>query len=185
MSNLFEGQRVRLRAIEPEDWEAHYLWDQDTDMSRAVAFVWPPGSKVRAKKWAEEQAVRKGDDDALYLQIETLDGGHVGTLSTQNCDRRVGTFNYGVAIMDAHQRHGYASEAIRLILRYYFEELRYQKVTVEVYGFNAASIALHERLGFQLEGRLRRMVYTRGEFHDQVWFGMTAEEFAEKHGASF
>lgn len=185
MVNLFEGKRVRLRAVEPEDWEAHYRWNQDSGMSRDVAFVWPPGSQARARKWAEEQAVSQSEDDTLMLEIETLDGVHVGAINTHHCDRRTGTFSYGLAIMGAHQRQGYAAETIRLLLRYYFEELRYQKVTVEVYAFNEASIALHERLGFRLEGRLRRMIYTGGAFHDQLWYGLTAEEFAALHAGSF
>jgi RimJ/RimL family protein N-acetyltransferase len=32
-------------------------------------------------------------------------------------------------------------------------------------------------MGFKLEGRLRRMVYTNGEFYDELYFGMTKEEF--------
>src|SRR5438552_3298130 len=53
-------------------------------------------------------------------------------------------------------------EAIQLILRYYFGELRYQKVTVYVAEFNDASIKLHEGLGLHTEGRLRHVVYTGG-----------------------
>jgi len=64
------------------------------------------------------------------------------------------------------------------VLRYYFEELRYQKVTVSVYSFNEESIALHKRLGFKQEGCLRRMIYTRGQYFDRLLFGLTADEFA-------
>ncbi|MGI8643788.1 MAG: GNAT family N-acetyltransferase, partial [Thermomicrobiales bacterium] len=56
-------------------------------------------------------------------------------------------------------------------------ELRYQKVTVQVYAFNESSIALHEQLGFQREGRLRRLVYTGGQHHDVLMYGLTREEF--------
>ncbi len=59
------------------------------------------------------------------------------------------------------------------MLRYFFHELRYQKVTAQVYSFNAPSIALHERLGFQVEGRLRRMIFTHGRHFDELLYGMT------------
>ncbi|HET7095418.1 MAG TPA: GNAT family N-acetyltransferase, partial [Thermomicrobiales bacterium] len=62
-------------------------------------------------------------------------------------------------------------------LRYFFDELGYQKAHVHVYAFNAASIRLHERLGFQREGRLRRMLFTGGQFHDVLVYGLTLEEF--------
>jgi RimJ/RimL family protein N-acetyltransferase len=84
---------------------------------------------------------------------------------------------YGIAVLPQHQRKGYASEAIRLVLRYYFGERRYQKCTVEVFSFNEPSQRLHEALGFTLEGRLRRMIYTNGVFYDALLYGITREEF--------
>ncbi|MCI0578583.1 MAG: GNAT family N-acetyltransferase [Chloroflexi bacterium] len=68
------------------------------------------------------------------------------------------------------------------MLGYYFRELRYQKVTVPVYADNAASIRLHEKLGFQREGVHRRMFFTQGRFVDVIRFGMTVEEFEEHNG---
>ena len=50
---------------------------------------------------------------------------------------------------------------------------------MNIYAFNERSIKLHESLGFQREGRLRRMIYTGGEFHDEIYMGMAREEFAE------
>ncbi|WP_268251865.1 hypothetical protein [Litorilinea aerophila] len=36
-------------------------------------------------------------------------------------------------------------------------------------------------MGFRQEGRLRRMIYTGGQFHDVLLLGLTAEEFREHH----
>ena len=181
MSNIFEGQRIRLRAVEPEDWQDHYEWDKDSDMSRAVDYIWSPPSRARARQWAERESTKERTGDTNQFQIETLDGTHVGLISTHACNPRNGTFEYGLGIMPAHQRNGYAAEAIKLVLRYYFGELRYQKVTAHVMSFNVPSIRLHERLGFVQEGRLRRMVYTGGKFYDDIIFGMTTEEFVAQH----
>lgn len=40
-------------------------------------------------------------------------------------------------------------EAIFLVLRFFFHELGYQKVNVQVYAFNEGLLALHRRLGFK------------------------------------
>jgi RimJ/RimL family protein N-acetyltransferase len=63
------------------------------------------------------------------------------------------------------------------VLRFYFQELGYQKATVHIYDFNHASLRLHERLGFQVEGRLRRMGFTEGRHFDWIVMGLTREEF--------
>jgi RimJ/RimL family protein N-acetyltransferase len=58
------------------------------------------------------------------------------------------------------------------------QELRYQKVTVHIYSFAEPSVKLHESLGFQLEGRIRRAVFTNGQYFDELIYGLTKEEFA-------
>ncbi|HEV7128313.1 MAG TPA: GNAT family protein [Ktedonobacterales bacterium] len=183
--DYWRGGQVRLRAVEPGDWEMHFAWDQDAAMTRAIDFIWPPRSQARARQWAETMALRDPEGDAFQCEIENMSGVAVGHIATHHCDRRVGTFSYGIGVRSEHQRKGYASEAILLICRYYFAELRYQKVTAMAYSFNDASIHLHERLGFQREGQLRRMGYTGGLFYDALYFGLTSEEFAITHGDRF
>ena len=181
MANIFEGSLVRLRAVEASDWEHHYQWDRsDTDSGRLTDEIWFPSSAVSAREWAEREAKAGGEGDVFRFQIETLNGELVGSINTHTVNARCGTFMYGISIRPQHRRKGYASEAVRLVLRFYFHERRYQKVNAEVFSFNQPSIGLHERLGFTLEGRLRRMIYTEGQFHDALIYGMTREEFEAK-----
>ena len=179
--NFWQSTHVKLRAVEPADAEFFFEWNQDSDMTSHIDWLWPPSSLESVRRWAEEEARRRPTDDVLFLVIENRAGERVGSISTHQCDRRVGTFRYGVAIRREHQRRGYASAAILLLLRYFFEELRYQKVTVNVYANNPASLRLHERLGFQLEGRLRRMVFSGGRHEDELHLGMTVEEFQARY----
>lgn len=177
MSNIFAGRLVRLRAVEAADWEIHFVWDRDTDDSRLNYEIAFPDSREQARAWAEEQAKRGDRDDQFRFQIERLDGEFVGSLNTHTIHRRNGTFSYGISVLPQHRRRGYAREAVRLTLRYYFWERRYQKVNAEVYSFNEPSMRLHESLGFMLEGRLRHMIFTGGQFHDALIYGQTREEF--------
>ena len=183
-TSVWQGKRIRLRAIEPEDWEAFYAFEQDSELGRLDDYVYVPRSKEASKRWAEKRSAEEHKDDQYFMVIETLHGEIAGAMNSHTCNARNGTFSYGVALGEQYRRQGYASEAIILLLRYFFQELRYQKVTAQVYSFNEPSIKLHEKLGFQLEGRLRRMVYTNGAYHDHLLYGLTVEEFREKHLAS-
>jgi RimJ/RimL family protein N-acetyltransferase len=177
MANIWQGTSVRLRAVEPEDWEAFYQWDLDTEMARLSYWIPFPGSREHAKKWTSEEARAEPKGHNFRWVIESLDGDFAGSIDTHACEPRSGTFEYGIAIQRQYWRKGFASEAIRLVLAYFFGELRYQKVTVHVYEFNEPSLRLHQKLGMCQEGRLRRMIYTAGAYHDEIIFGMTAEEF--------
>jgi RimJ/RimL family protein N-acetyltransferase len=183
-SSIWSGTPVRLRAIEPADWEAHFAWDADDEQARALDVIPFPQSRAATQQWAERESMRSPDDDAFRFVIENDSGEVVGSLATADCNRRVGTFSYGISIRHDQRGKGYAREAIALVLAYYFQELRYQKVTVHIFSFNDASLRLHEKLGFQREGQIRHTVFTNGRFYDAIIMGLTAEEFAASKGAA-
>ena len=178
MRSIWQGTRVRLRGVEPGDWETFAAWGGDDFTARRSFEIDFPMSREWIKQRTEKTAVARPENDCFRWLIETIDGQPVGTINTHGCDRRVGSFSYGLVIAAAHQRRGYAREAVQLVLRYYFEELNYQKVTVDVYDYNEASRRFHESLGFTLEGRIRRTVYTDGKHHDEFVYGLLREEFA-------
>ena len=182
--NFWQGKIIRLRSIEPSDAEYFIRWNLDSERARLLDFLWPPQSESSVHAWVEEQSRRKLENDSFHWVIENLEDTPVGSISTHDCNPRHGTFSYGIDIAPEHQQKGYATEAIQLVLRYYFQELRYQKVTVPVHSDNPSSIKLHERLGFQREGTHRRMQFTQGAFVDVIWFGMTIEEFQNRLSTS-
>lgn len=177
---MWQGPRVRLRAFVAEDWETYHAWNVDDEQTRNLDQIHFPQSAAAARSWAEREAGRGPDGDSFRFVIENEHGEVVGDLSTHDCDPRVGAFSYGISIRPDQRGKGYAAEAIPLVLHYYFLEKRYQKVTVTIFSFNEPSVRLHERLGFQFEGRIRRTAFTAGAHHDALIYGMTVEEFAAR-----
>ena len=175
--NFWQGRLVRLRGVEPSDAETFAHWNLDSEAAREVDFVWPPVSLAQIRHELEGVSLRKLEADAFTWVIEDADAQAVGSIATHTCDHRRGVFRYGLVVAREHRRRGYAAEAVPLVLKYYFEELRYQKCLVGVHSNNPASVALHEKLGFVREGTLRRMVYTGGRFYDEYHYGMLSEEW--------
>lgn len=115
--------------------------------------------------------------EGQFLVIMDKQGNKVGILDVHNVDAKVGYFEYGITISPEYRRMGYAQKAILLLIGYFFEERRFQKVNVSIYDFNEASILLHEKIGFLYEGRIRRSFFSRGKYHDAIMYGMTLEEY--------
>lgn len=179
----WQGRLVRLRAIEPADGAVIASHARDFEALLAGGGDFPfPTSAESARRWAEEEATRRVDGDQIHLAVETVEGELVGGIGTHHLNARHGTFSYGVNIHRPFWRRGYAGEAVVLLLRHFFEERRYQKCNATVFSFNEGSIALHHRLGFTEEGRIRRAIYAHGGYHDELFFGITAEECRERHG---
>jgi RimJ/RimL family protein N-acetyltransferase len=181
--NFWRGEKIRLRAVEQKDLDDCMNAPEEPDQ-----WIDRANSEIDLPMWREkgrdELAATRDRKDGAFWVIENNEGQDVGCIGTFECDQRVGTFKYFIIINRPFWRRGYASEAIKIVFSYYFRELRYQKVTSQVYAFNEPSQRMHEKLGFVQEGRLRRMVYTNGQFYDQLMLGMTCEEFDELYPPS-
>ncbi|MFM9703006.1 MULTISPECIES: GNAT family N-acetyltransferase [Streptomyces] len=180
MTSFWTGNRIRLRGIEPDDWTAFMRFAVDEE--RMGDLLNPPRSAEGFRAWTKEQAAAKSDGDCFQLAIEDVDAGEtVGAVGSYQADARAGWFEYGVTIGADHRRKGYAAEAVVMLLRFMFAERRYHKCEARIFAHNEASLALHRRLGFVEEGRLRDRVFLAGRHRDLVVMGMLADEFAQRH----
>ncbi len=175
------GQRVRLRALEPDDWVFFRDFDRYAADARSVDRLYPPRSDSGYREWAAGGGRTPADGDESFLVIDLPGDGPVGSVNTTGTDRRAGRYQHGIAVHPRFRRRGFAAEAILLVQRYMFGELRYHKCEADVYAYNSASVALHERLGFRREGVLRDHEFFAGRHVDVLRFGLTAPEYAAGH----
>ena len=182
--NMFECKKVRLRGVHPDDWQHFMHWDLDSDAGRYGWMMWQPTGEESAKEFAKEESLKKGKNGNFRLIIETLDGEAVGDLNTR-VDARRFSFEYGIALGREHWGHGYGEEAVELVCRYMFGELRLHKVQGWVYGFNTRSQSMHNKFGMTLEGTIRDGQFTDGRFWDVFIYGMTAPEFFARYGQTW
>ncbi|MEU5975622.1 GNAT family protein [Streptomyces sp. NPDC047315] len=177
-ASFWTGTRVRLRGVEPDDWTAFMRFAADEEGLGDL--VRPPRSAEEHRTRARELAVAGASDgDRFQLAVEAVETGVVvGAVGSHHADARAGWFEHGVTIGAAHRHRGYASEAVVLLLRYMFAERRFHKCRARILAHNEPSLALHRRLGFVEEGRLRDHVFAAGRYHDLVLMGMLADEFS-------
>ncbi|MGW3497110.1 GNAT family N-acetyltransferase [Streptomyces sp. NPDC001020] len=182
MSDMWIGEKVRLRGVEPKDWEGFRDLTRNTVDVRNADLVEPPRSDESFRSWTAERAGRPPGGEAFRLVIEALaDRAFAGSVTVGETDSRAGRFRTGIEIARDHRRQGFAAEATELVLTYMFAEQRYNKCEVEVYAFNDASLALYHKLGFVEEGRLRQHEFFAGSYHDVVLLGITAAEYWAGH----
>jgi RimJ/RimL family protein N-acetyltransferase len=181
---FWQGEKVRLRPLRIEDAEQNFIGSLDSPSRQLLQLGIELPSSVELQKSSLEKLVGcKDAGGVIVFAIETLEGVAVGAISYHSRDRKNGTFSFGVGIYRGHRKKGYAEDALRILLRYGFWERRYQKCNSACVHTNEASIRLHKKLGFVEEGRRRRQVFFDGQYHDDVLFGLTREEFdAQERG---
>lgn len=83
----------------------------------------------------------------------------------------------GFTLATAYQGKGFATEAVAAVLDRLFRAQGLHKVTGECDARNARSAALMERLGFQREGLLRQQTFIKGEWTDDLLYGLLSTEW--------
>ncbi len=78
----------------------------------------------------------------------------------------------------AHAGHGYATEAVRDLIRLCFEDLGLRRVTAYCFADNVASWRLMERVGMRRETyAVRDSLHRSGEWLDGMGYALLAEEW--------
>ncbi|GAA4586842.1 RimJ/RimL family protein N-acetyltransferase [Actinoplanes octamycinicus] len=83
----------------------------------------------------------------------------------------------GFTLAPAYQKMGLATEAVSAVLDRLFRLQGLHRVMGECDARNAPSAALMERLGFTREGLLRQQTFIKGEWTDDLLFGILAPEW--------
>ncbi|HEX7370576.1 MAG TPA: GNAT family N-acetyltransferase [Rhodanobacteraceae bacterium] len=138
--------RLRLDALRDEDAPALFAYRGDPAVSRFQG--WKPDSEADAARFIATQHGLAPDSLGTWWQraIRLRDSGElIGDLGL--CFLDAATVEIGITLAPARQRHGYAREALELMLDFIFGGLRKQHVIARVAPRNFACMRLLEGLG--------------------------------------
>ncbi|MGE7921174.1 GNAT family N-acetyltransferase [Viridibacillus sp. NPDC093762] len=72
---------------------------------------------------------------------------------------------------------GYGTEAIIIVLRFVFEELKLNRLQLEVFSHNLRGIRVYEKVGFVKEGVLRESLYYNGTYSDEIIMAILRKDY--------
>jgi RimJ/RimL family protein N-acetyltransferase len=124
---FWEGKRIRLRPKAEDDWQLDLQEWRDTESMRLLDYTVHPPSCVEREKKRNEERMNRHPDNGMVWSIETIECDLVGSIALNGIDQKNGTFHFSMRIAREHRRKGYGEEALRIVLRYAFHELRLQK----------------------------------------------------------
>jgi len=177
----WQNDLVRLRAMQPEDWEERYVNRFDSKSRKLLqAQIELPPTIKEEKENTEKLSNFNTETGRTMFVIETLDGATVGSINIKGINERNGTFSIGIQINMEWRGKGYATAAMQILLRYAFFERRLNKYNGFCLEGNVASIALHKKLGCIQEGIRRQQIYSDGRYWGEILFGLTKDEFINR-----
>ena len=173
---MLSTERLELRRFRPEDAAAFAAYRSDPEIARFQSWEVPYPQERAAALIAEF-----GTDDptapgwfqyAIELRSEQALIGDIGV----NLDDNLMQAEIGFTLAAAYQGRGYALEAVRAILDHLFTERGLRRVAAECDARNVRSATLLERAGFRPEGRRLSSTYLKGEWTDDLLFGLLAPD---------
>jgi RimJ/RimL family protein N-acetyltransferase len=171
----WQNDKIRLRAMRPEDSDSSHIDDLD---SLAWAYA---NDEVALPVVEKEIKATDGafaqNEKAPAFSIENLDGEYVGHIHFNYINERHGTFSIGLIIRRNYRNKGYGKAAIKLLLEYAFNERRLHKFNGFCLDVNIASARMMLSLGCKQEGTVREEVFYNGKYRDRLLFGLTATEY--------
>ena len=171
---VLEGERVRLREREVEDLPRLNEMFCDPDVLAGLMIPFPqPMAGIR--EWYESTRNR---EDQVHFVIQTTAGEPIGICGLQEIDYRARRAVLGIWIGKPHWNQGLGTDAMRVLCRFGFDQMNLQRITLSVYEPNERARRVYEKVGFKLEGTLRRAQFVGGRHVDEHVMGLLSEELA-------
>jgi diamine N-acetyltransferase len=168
---MLNGNKIRLRALEPSDIDLLYTWENDEQLWNLSNTITP------VSRFALEQYVLSSQNDIfaarqLRLMIEKKESENAGTIGSIDLfdfdpvNKRAGI---GILILKAEQKKGYASEALELLVNYCFGVLKLHQVYCNISVDNTASIRLFKKFGFDESGIKKEWLMKNDKWENELF----------------
>jgi RimJ/RimL family protein N-acetyltransferase len=184
MNDIFTGKLVRLSAYDPEEMsKAYSRWNRNSEYQRLLSSsAIPLQSATAASEWMEEE-LRKVSPASYFFSIRTLaDDQLIGELGLDIVDWSGRDAFVGLGIGETeYWSKGYGTDVMNILLRFAFTEINLKRVTLTVFAYNPRAIRSYEKVGFQHEGCLRKILNKEGKRWDMLYMGILREEWLERN----
>ena len=142
---LLKGDKVQIRALEREDVDRRLKWRPYPD---PLYFHYNLGSMTEEEKEAWFLK-RKTDAFRLFLSVDDLAGQLVGFVSLHKINTSEKTAWFGIYLGYEFVDRGLGTDATSTLLKYYFEELEFEKLYLDVASLNKRAIRCYKKCGFR------------------------------------
>ena len=177
---MITSPRLLLRPIQPSDAPALFAYRSDAETNQYQG--WVPSELSDAEAFIARNPTAFNQPDTWFQLAIELQGtntmiGDIGIhfIDDEQCE-------LGVTLSKKHHGKGYANEAMQATITHLFGVLNKHRITGSVDPRNAASMNLLEALGFRKEAHFKQSLFFKGEWVDDVVYGLLNSEWkARQH----
>lgn len=174
---MLKGSLINLRPMNHNDLELFYLWNTNQEYMGDYMHA-----EVQYKEtFIENMKKTLYSNSTFFMIIEDKDEKPIGVIDYFNSIQSTISIDFGILIAEKSNRgKGVGREAITMLISYLFTTRNITRVQFMTRSDNEGMKLLGEKIGFKLEGILRKYRYDYGDCRDVCLFGMTKDDWNEK-----
>lgn len=178
--DLFEGDRVRFRAVSEDDLPLFHAWWSDPEVARLqvdtnVRLAQESTNIEMFRGWFADGPANAGFTIVHRVRDEPIGFCNLWGASVKNRDAAL-----AILIAEPYWGQGLGTEALRLLVHYGFCEMNLHRLHLSVHAFNERALRAYERAGFRECGRARQALFRDGRWHDVVAMDQLQPEYLER-----
>ena len=160
--------KIKLRALEPEDLELLYEWENNVSFW-TISNTITPFSKFTLKRYLEHSHKNIYETGQFRLMIELIpEKVTIGTIDIFDFDSFHKRAGLGILIAnEEYRRKGYASMALKCLVDYCFKTLQLHQLYCNILSNNVESMDLFKKQGFVETGIKKDWIKTSDGYLDE------------------
>jgi RimJ/RimL family protein N-acetyltransferase len=171
------GRNIQIRPLEKTDLELFYRWMSNQE--NVGDFM--DAQLVYKESFIEGMEVLFKDKSKLYTMIEDRDDNPIGIMNYREVIGSNTTLEIGILIAeDSVRGKGFGRECLELFTEYLFISKQVMRLQFLTRVENMGMRTIGERVGFILEGVLKRYKFEQGDFRDYCLMAITRDEWSLK-----
>lgn len=169
------NERIYLRPVQLADAPLFLKHTEDEEIRYMT------GTKARFSIEQIERHIEQTQQDdtrydfAICLNVTDQLVGELSVLDIDPDNQSAG-FRITMNAMELTGK-GYGTEAIAIVLAFVFDELKLNRLQLEVYSHNERGLRAYEKNGFKREGVLREALYLNGAFSDEIIMAVIRRDY--------
>lgn len=171
------SERVLLRTVRLDDAKSIYSYRSDAVINQYQG--WIPKTLHDVENFIKNGLSATINFTGTWYQLAIIEKKNqklIGDIGIHFLDA---DFQVEIGFtLDRHkQGKGYATEAVKALINYLFDELNKRRIIASIDPRNEKSVALVERLGFRKEAHFKESLLINGEWVDDLIYAVLKEEW--------
>jgi len=173
------GDKIVLRALEPDDIDLLYQWENDRTSWHLSNTLTP------FSRFALEQYIMTADQDIFAVKQLRLMIDKTGSKGKE-CIGAIDLFDFdpvnkragiGILINKNERNKGFASEALKLLIQYCFNTLELHQLYCNIETTNTGSIKLFQNQDFEIVGNKKDWIRKNSQWTDEYFLQLINQEY--------